>query len=227
MAYCAVDPRFYEYSRAALPSRVRQKYGVPGFVLTFATGDMRENFTRLPDVAERMAALGVDTCLLVAGVRREKLYAAQLRQEFVRRGLTEGRHFQFEDFLGADRFRDLADLYATADFYLDLSLHEGFGMQLVEAMACGTTCISSPAGALREIGDRFAIFTDPTHPEAIASAIADAYRNNLHRRNNAEQVQYTRKFSWDNTGITVCRILQQIAERGSASSYEPREPHAN
>jgi alpha-1,3-rhamnosyl/mannosyltransferase len=215
VAYCAVDERFYDRSALTEVSAVRRKYGVERFILAFATGDPRENFTVYADVAARLEQLGVPTCLLIAGIIRDAPYGRLLKEQFRAKGLIEGKHVVFEDFLGASRFDDLVDLYTAADFYLDLSLHEGFGMQLVEAMACGTTCVSSPNGALREIGDRYALFVDPLDANAIASCLKKAYEDEQEKRNNKEQVSYTRKFAWDQTALVVANALLQVSGAGT------------
>jgi glycosyltransferase involved in cell wall biosynthesis len=214
VAYCAVDPRFHQISQTTDKAAVRGRYGVTNFVLAFSTGDPRENSRCYPALAARMAALEVNTCLLVAGVTPDALYAIELRAEFNRLGLVEGRHFIFEDFLGEDRFRDLAELYSAADFYLELSLHEGFGMQLIEAMACGTTCVSSPRGALAEVGDGHVLLVNPTNVDEIALTVKRAYEGRLHLRDNREQVQYTNSFSWERVGNTVTEILLKVAANG-------------
>jgi glycosyltransferase involved in cell wall biosynthesis len=211
VAYCAVDPRFPKISSATDQAAVRRRYSVPSYMLAFATGDPRENSRCYPALAARMVELGLNTCLLIAGIRHGAPYAKALRAEFMRLGLIEGRHFVFEEFLGEDRFRDLADLYTAADFYLELSLHEGFGMQLIEAMACGTTCISSPRGALAEIGNRFVFLVDPTNVDEIASTVKRAYEGKLHLRDNYEQVQYANTYSWERAGNTVAEVLLQVA----------------
>jgi glycosyltransferase involved in cell wall biosynthesis len=211
VAYCAVDPRFYKISSATDQADVRRRYSVTSYVLAFATGDPRENSRCYPALAARMVGMGLNTCLLIAGIKHGAPYANALRAEFMRLGLIEGRHFVFEEFLGEDRFRDLAELYTAADFYLELSLHEGFGMQLIEAMACGTTCISSPRGALAEIGNRFVFLVDPTNVDEIASTVKRAYEGKLHLRDNHEQVQYASTYSWERVGNTVAEVLLQVA----------------
>jgi glycosyltransferase involved in cell wall biosynthesis len=136
-----------------------------------------------------------------------------MREHFQKLGLVEGEHFIFESFLDKDRFSDLVGLYTAADFYLELSLHEGFGMQLVEAMACGTTCITSSNGALAEISSSHAIFIDPTSVESIATALKISYETKLHLRDNHKQVLYTRKFSWDAMGQIVAGTLLKLADK--------------
>jgi len=160
VAYCAVDPRFQQISQTTDKAAVRGRYGVTNFVLAFSTGDPRENSRRYPALAARMAALGINTCLLVAGLRKNEPYAIGLRTEFIRLGLSEGQHFILENFLGEDRLRGMAALSTAAHFYLALSLHESFAMQLIEAMPCGTTCVTSPQGALGEVGGRHVLLVN-------------------------------------------------------------------
>lgn len=211
VAYCAVDPRFFEIASTTDKVAVRRRYGITGYVLALATGDARENSKCYPALAARMARMGLNTCLLIAGIRHGAVYGTELRAECVRLGLIEGRDFILEEFLGADRFRDLAELYKAADFYLELSLHEGFGMQLIEAMACGTTCISSPRGALAEIGNRFVLLVDPTNVEEIAATVKSAYESELNLRDNYEQILYAKTYSWERVGHTVAEILLRVA----------------
>jgi glycosyltransferase involved in cell wall biosynthesis len=215
VAYCAVDTRFYEISPTVDKEKIRQRYGVRNFVLTFATGDPRENFKLLPEVAQKLKELGTQASLLIAGIRQASPYVSDLRARFVELGLVEGQHFILEAFLGADRFTDLVALYTAADFYLELSLHEGFGMQLAEAMACGTTCITSPNDALTEVSGGYGIFIDPASSESIATALKTSYDEKLHLRDNREQIAYTHKFSWDAMGEVVAGILLKLADKKS------------
>jgi glycosyltransferase involved in cell wall biosynthesis len=212
VARCAVDTRFHAIASTTDIALVRYRYRLGNFVLVFATGDPRENYNAFPRLAARLAQLGVNTCLLVAGLRRSCPYASDLYRAFLRLGLVEGQHFVLEEFLPESRFRELAELYTAADFYVDLSLHEGFGMQLLEAMACGTTCISSPRGALTEVGDRYVLFVEPANTEEVAQTIKRAYETGLHRRDKSEQLRYTRQFSWEKTGRVVSEVLQRVAD---------------
>jgi len=215
VAYCAVDPRFYEISPTVDKEKIRQRYGIGNFVLTFATGDPRENFKLLPAIAQKLKESAEQVCLMVAGIRQSAPYVAELRARFVELGLVAGEHFILESFLGADRFTDLVSLYTAADFYLELSLHEGFGMQLAEAMACGTTCITSPNGALAEVSGGYGILIDPTSSENIAIALKTSYDAKLHLRDNLEQIAYTRKFSWDAMGEVVAGVVLKLADKKS------------
>jgi len=87
-------------------------------------------------------------------------------------------------------------------------------MQLIEAMACGTTCVSSPRGALAEVGDGHVLLVNPTNVDEIALTVKRAYEGRLHLRDNREQVQYTNSFSWERVGNTVTEILLKVAANG-------------
>ena len=210
LGYCGVDPRFYDESSRAQPELVRRRYGAARYVLTFATGDPREGYDLLPEIGRNLKELRTETCLLIAGVRLNAPYAISLRRRFSALGLVEGKDYVLEGFLADDQFADLAALYAAADFYLELSRHEGFGMQLAEAMACGTKCISTGQGALREVGGRYAMGVEMDNVESIATTIAAGYQMGLHMGENVDQVEYTRRFSWDDVGKLVTEHIERL-----------------
>lgn len=215
ISYCAVEPRFYTISKAIQESCDQDRKIIPcgNYILTFATGDHRENFLQLPDIAKSINNMGIKTCIVVAGVKFDHEYYRTLKKLFLESRLVEGVDFIFLKFFGAESFDALVSLYAQADFYLDLSLHEGFGMQVIEAMACGTTCISSPNGALHEVCGGYAIHVDPTSSLGVASVIVDAYGRNMHIRDNSEQIKFTKKYNWDNVGDIVVYEVNKFLAR--------------
>lgn len=210
IGYCGVDERFYELSRTVPIEKVRQDYNNFGYLLAFATGDYRENYTFLPALLERLKRLGYPGSLVVAGVQEEATYAINLFNNFATRGLVRNQDYFVEPFLGENQFNRLVELYTAADFYLELSWHEGFGMQLAEAMACGTTCISTGSGALQEVGDQWVIPIEPDKPEQIAEKIMQAWHANQHQRNNLPQVEYTKRFSWTKVGEVLENFLTTV-----------------
>ncbi len=214
LGYCGVDDRFYSSDNAYVRDWCSAARYWKGYVLTFATGDPRERYDLCPVIWQHVHAQLPDIGLIVAGIRRGKDYAVELENEFSSRGLAEGRDYAFVDFIGESEFGRLRSLYRNADFYLELSGHEGFGMQLAEAMATGTTCISSGRGALSEIGSVYTLDFGELEPSQIAGRIIEAYQGQLHLRDNSAQVEYTRRFSWDSVGALVARKLIELQKDG-------------
>lgn len=212
IAYCGVDPRFYILSEKIDKDSVKKKYNVDNFILTFATGDYRENFLQIPKLIHELKKNNIKSTFIIAGINKNALYFGELKNKLTHFGLIEKKDYIYEGFLGEDRFHDLVSLYSAADFYLELSLHEGFGMQVIEAMACGTHCISSSKGALQEVtGGHATLIHNPTDTHEIAQLIKSHY-DNTNKKILKEQIEFTKKYSWHNTSETVAKNLLKIAE---------------
>jgi hypothetical protein len=119
----------------------------------------------------------------------------------------------------------LIALYSAAALFVFPSLHEGFGLPALEAMACGTPVIGSNSTSIPEvIGLEEAMF-DPRRPEAIAAKIAEVLndpafgaRLRTHGRTQAA------RFSWDNTAQRALRALEALA--GTGAPVQPRAREA-
>src|SRR5207247_4317538 len=72
--------------------------------------------------------------------------------------------------------RELAALYARADAFLYLSLYEGFGLPILEAMRCGTLVVCSNRGSCAEVAGDAALLADPEAIEDVAATIIGARR---------------------------------------------------
>ena len=89
-----------------------------------------------------------------------------------RAGLGRGRRARAGS--GAPSDDELAGLYRGARCLVYPSLYEGFGIPVLEAMACGTPVVTSRGGATEEVAGGAAVLVDAADPEAIAAGIAEA-----------------------------------------------------
>jgi glycosyltransferase involved in cell wall biosynthesis len=106
----------------------------------------------------------------------------------------------------------LASLYGRADALLFPSWLEGFGLPLLESMACGTPVVTSGTTAMPEIAGPAAIYVDPESPHSIASATAALLRDPQHRdRLVALGKERAQKFSWDRAAEATAQVLRQAA----------------
>ena len=97
--------------------------------------------------------------------------------------------------LGSVPAEHLASLYRRAACLVYPSLYEGFGLPVLEAMACGCPVAASNAGAIPEVAGDAAVLFDPTDVESMAAAMleADSRREELRERGLARAAGYT----WD------------------------------
>jgi glycosyltransferase involved in cell wall biosynthesis len=108
-----------------------------------------------------------------------------------------------DDLLGA--------LYQHADFLVAPSLYEGFGLQVVEALACGTPVVTSNVSSLPEVAGEAAILVDPGSVEAIASAMRSlivdrALRDELAGRARAQAA----RFSWQAAAKRTLDVFDEV-----------------
>jgi alpha-1,3-rhamnosyl/mannosyltransferase len=164
--YNGVSPAFQPNVPQDERRRVADRYGLPMPYLLFLGGEKPhkniQNVVRAFAQARRKHALA--HALVLAGplpkdtARLEALLRAlDLTGSVLRPGIVEEA--------------DLPGLYAGADAFLYPTLYEGFGLPVVEAMACGTPVLTSANSALQEIAGGFAYLVDPMDVEAIAKGI--------------------------------------------------------
>ena len=208
LAPCAPGTDYESLSRHVDPDAVRQRLESPnGYILTFYTGDPRENPRIVPQVFDRLARSDSPPTLVVAGLGPDE--RAELENLY--RPFPWFDRLRFEPFFGPDQKQDLAALYTSASVYFDPTLQEGFGMQVVEAMACGTPVVCSDRSALPEVTDGAAQLVDPTDSEAMAEALGRVLQDEDLRRTMVERGRRrARDFDWDQTAKTILEGVHQM-----------------
>lgn len=106
---------------------------------------------------------------------------------------------------------DLPYLYSMSKVFLFPSLSEGFGMPIIEAMACGTPVITSKISCMPEIAGNAALLVDPLSAPTIADALLKMLGNDEFRLDKVQKglVNATR-FSWTKTAEKVLGIYEKI-----------------
>jgi glycosyltransferase involved in cell wall biosynthesis len=112
-------------------------------------------------------------------------------------------------FTGFITDNELIALYSATAAYVFPSLHEGFGLPVLEAMACGAPTIGSATTSIPEVIGRQDALFDPTDPAAISRSIRrvledSEYANEL----RVHGVHQSKRFSWDNTACTALTAME-------------------
>jgi glycosyltransferase involved in cell wall biosynthesis len=209
--------RLGEHERRRIEARVRSRHRLAGnFVLYTGGFDDRKNidgliraFAALPPelrIGRQLAIIGHGP---MAEVERLRTIATES-------GLGAGDVV----FTGYVDDADLCALYNFCDLYVFPSFHEGFGLPVLEAMACGAPVIGSRTTSLVEVIGFEAAMFDPASCESMTGLIRDCLENEGFReelRRHAE-VQVAR-FSWNASAERA--LTGMIAARGSAVRTKP------
>ena len=112
-------------------------------------------------------------------------------------------------FLGFVPDEELASLYRGALCVAYPSLYEGFGIPVLEALACGAPVVTSAGTAMAEVADGAAVLVDPTDPDAIAAGIGEA----IARRDELAPLGPTRaaSFTWRAAAEATVDVYGELA----------------
>jgi len=106
---------------------------------------------------------------------------------------------------------DLRAVIGSAEIFLFPTLYEGFGLPILEAMACGTPVITSALNPHREVGGEAAVYIDPQKPEELAGAIAKILADLHFRKELVDKgLQRVKNFSWKKTAQDVLDELLSL-----------------
>lgn len=203
--YLACDQTFlYSQPSVEETGKLKKQYGIKGdFILCTASTRPYKNFDRLL-LAFRLLKKRhkVKHCLVIVGAPgRHHRFLLKMVADL---GLNEDVIFT-----GFVPDKVLPTLYSAASVFVYPSLYEGFGLPILEAMACGTPVVASNAASLPEVvGDAGLIF-DPYNIEEMCKKI---YRilSNEEPRNEliTKGKQRARNFSWEKTAKEVVNVLR-------------------
>jgi len=117
------------------------------------------------------------------------------------------------DFCGHLSDADLVRAYQQADVLVLPSEYEGFGLPVVEAMACGTPVVCSRGGALPEVGGDAVVYVEPLDSDALASSIARVLLDDRLRHTMvAHGIAQARRFTWTRTAVQIGAVYRSVAQ---------------
>jgi len=115
--------------------------------------------------------------------------------------------------LGYVAKEDLPTLYSMATVFVYPSKYEGFGLPVLEAMACGTPVITSNTSSLPEVGGKAAKYVAPDSIEALSEKLIELCADeNLRAKMSKEGLKQAALFSWKKTAQETITVFEKIVE---------------
>lgn len=196
----------YRPSDPGEAAAVLHRYGIDEpYLLSLGSLEPGKNRARLFRAMRKLRDSGIEFRLVVVGQQAWKYEADfALVEELGMRDRVQ--------FLGYVEQEDLPALYRGATAFAFPSLYEGFGLGVIEAMACGTPVLTSNISATAEVADGAAILVDPLSVDAIASGLRDVLtnqdlRDDLSKHGLARAAQFSWRRAAEGTHAVYERVL--------------------
>ncbi len=204
----AADRMFRPINRKEAQAAVKERLGIPvPYLLAVGVIQPRKNLPRLVRAYNRIAS-HVEQRLVIVG--KEGWEQGPLKEAVA--GSPAGKEPIFTGYVDDDL---LPALYSGADLFAFPSLYEGFGLPVLEAMACGTAVLTSNVSSLPEVAGDAAMLVDPHDESALAEALKRLLTDSGERdRVAALGPDQAAKFDWLRTARATEEVYRCVRKRG-------------
>ena len=213
MVHNAAAPWFHPVRREAALAQVRERFGMATpFILSVGDLQPRKNHAGLIEAFARLVRTHphLPHQLVLAG--KETWFARRVHEKAKHSGV--GDRIRFLGFVSDD---DLLQLYNACDVFSFPSFYEGFGLPVLEAMACGAAVCCSNTSAIPEVADGAALLFDPYRTDEMARAMLDLIQlPELRSRMQRLGQQRASQFSWQKTAQETLGVYYEVVEQ-----YQP------
>jgi glycosyltransferase involved in cell wall biosynthesis len=218
VAYPGLEPAFRPLPAEAVEA-FRSRRGLPArFILHLGTLEPRKNLATLVEAFAKLRPAQPDMFLVLAGARG--WWFEDLLRQVERLGLVEAVVFP-----GYVPEEELPLWYNAAAAFAYPSSHEGFGLPVAEALACGRPVVTSTAASLPEAAGEAALLVPPGDANALAAALERALQMGPDER--ARGPAHAARFTWGATAAqTVAsyqRALHLAPETAAGPAGAPRQ----
>jgi len=187
-----------------------RKYDLPDFYVLYLGGyEIHKNVTTLLLAWTYVGqALGQEYPLVLAGKKPKEVSATfPDYDEYIKKLRIE----EYVRWIGFVEEADKPVLYRNAESFVFPSRREGFGLPVLEAMACGTPVVASSSTSLPEIVGDAGFIVDPDDARAMAGAIiATVVQENLAADLRQKSQQQAATFSWEKTATETLLIYDRV-----------------
>lgn len=202
----AVD-RVFQCLSSGEVKEVRCRYGLADdtfCLLNVGSNNARKNISGILAVVATLRDKGIPVHFWKVGAD----FNAEQKKFMQVRGLDS-----CVSYLGQPDETSLIQIYNAADCLMAPSLYEGFGLTILEAMACGTAVITANVTAMPEVAGNAAMLVDPNDLNAMTDAVLHLYKN-LDERHTLIQrgLERIQTFTWEHTAEQVAQVYERVME---------------
>lgn len=204
VTYEAVEENFIKLSKQVTENdfqKLSHKFNIKKpYLFYIGNAQPHKNILKLINVFGRLKEKCSNLSLVLSGPKH--FFWEQIKRK---------SHIGGVIFTGFVTERELATLYTNAAAFVMPSLEEGFGLPILEAMACKTPVVSSNAASLSEVGGKAALYFDPRSEEDMVYKISQVLENDRLRKKLTEEGQKRYKmFSWDKLAEQTLKVYRRI-----------------
>jgi glycosyltransferase involved in cell wall biosynthesis len=201
------SPKFFPRDKAVAKEELARRYGIKGeFVLYLGRLQARKNLLTLVNAFARVykSGRGLPHKLVLAG-KKDSMFGPVLSR-------IQELHLETSVLMpGYIPEEDVPLFYCAADLFAYPSFFEGFGLPVIEAMACGTAVMTSRNSSLEEIAGDAALLVEPSDEISIAEALARVLEDDgLRIRLGQAGLARSKQFSFRNTARGTIAVYEQI-----------------
>lgn len=190
------------------PGFVSNKYGIHQKYLLYI-GDIRP-YKNIERALEAFKRVDLKDVLFVIGGKKDPRYYPNIRRKVDELSLND--RVIIPGYIPVD---DLPHLYSEASAFILPSLHEGFGLPPLEAMACGCPVIVSRSSSLPEVCGDAAYYVDPYDVRSIADGISGMLTNEVLRTSLIQMgMERAKLFSWERSASEHIRVFEELSKSG-------------
>jgi glycosyltransferase involved in cell wall biosynthesis len=206
----AVASQFRPIERDVARMAIQRKFGIRRpFVLTVGDLQPRKNHVGLLHAFEEMLRAERKLPHDLVFVGKETWYSRDLHRAVDRSPVRERIHFA-----GFVDDAELVQFYGACEMFVFPSLYEGFGLPILEAMACGRAVACSRVTAMPEVANAAGILFDPGSKEEIARAMLDILLDSeLRARLERLGLHRAAGFSWEKSAAQTLEVYYDVAGR--------------